>query len=179
MSDALAVDLWSDLIRPFCYPGRRQLARALEQFEQRECVVIEHHDFELDPHSPTIYDATLVEWMAARYELPLETAIALDTTQGLFDELVERYFRAYVSEGELMSDQRRLSELATEVGVTDVAELWVSDACATNVRDDEARALGITRVPTFFIDAQVMIVGAQGPREAARGRRHVWALQSP
>ena len=54
--------------------------------------------------------------------------IALASTQGLGDETSERLFRAYFSEGELVSDHQRLSELAGDVGVRDVDALWEGDA---------------------------------------------------
>ena len=214
MTDALTIDLWSDVICPFCYLGRRQLTLALEQFEHRENVVIQHRAFELDPHSPANFDATLDELVAAKYSLPVEgahamhermeqnakaldmtwslaiarptntfdahRAIALAATQGLADQLSERIFRAYFCEGELLSDRSRLSDLAGEVDVTGVDEMWSGDDFSTTVRADEAAAheLGITGVPSMLVDGRFMIMGAQGAERMLDVLTRAWARRA-
>ena len=67
MSETFVIDVWSDVVCPFCYLGTRQLARALEQFEHREDVVLRHRAFELDPHAKLAYDRPLDELVAAKY----------------------------------------------------------------------------------------------------------------
>ena len=154
MSETFVIDIWSDVVCPFCYLGSRQLTAALERFEHREDVTLRHRAFELDPRAQFAYDRPLAELVAAKYAMPvaqvhtmherlennahalgmtwsLDTAkptntfdahrvIALASSQGLGDEASERLFRAYFCEGELVSDHQRLSELAGEVGVSDV-----------------------------------------------------------
>lgn len=77
MSDVMTIDLWSDVVCPFCYLGSRQLTLALEGFEHRDEVAINLHAFELDPHSPVSFDAPLEELVARKYDLPVEKARAL------------------------------------------------------------------------------------------------------
>jgi len=36
MDESFVIDLWSDVVCPFCYLGTRQLDEALEQFDHRE-----------------------------------------------------------------------------------------------------------------------------------------------
>ena len=106
--------------------------------------------------------------------------IALATSQGLGDVASERLFRAYFCEGELLSDRDRLSALATDAGVHDVAALWESGALADEVRYDEAAAqeLGITGVPCFLMDSKFMVAGAQGSEEILAVLQRAWARRA-
>ena len=214
MSATFTIDLWSDVVCPFCYLGRRQLALAVAQFEHGADVVVHHRAFELDPHSPATYDATLDELVAAKYALPVERAhamherleesaaalgmtwslasarpsntfdahraLALAATQGLADQLSDRFFRAYFCEGELMSDRHRLNALAGEVGVAGIDELWLGDAFSTNVRADGAAAqeLGVTGVPSMLVDGRFMVVGAQGTQQMLDVLTRAWTRRT-
>ncbi len=70
----MTIDIWSDVVCPFCYLGSRQLSLALEAFEHRDEVDVILHAFELDPHSPASFDLPLDELVAKKYDLPVEKA---------------------------------------------------------------------------------------------------------
>jgi protein disulfide-isomerase len=74
MSASFSIDLWSDVVCPFCYLGSSQLTGALELFEHRDDVVLRHHAFELDPTSPASFDQPLDELVAKKYSMPVERA---------------------------------------------------------------------------------------------------------
>jgi predicted DsbA family dithiol-disulfide isomerase len=211
MTETFFVDVWSDVVCPFCYLGTRQLSAALEEFDHRDDVVLRHRAFELDPQAPTSYEMPLDELLAAKYSMPIERArslheklegdasalgmtwsmkqaqpsntfdahrlMALANSQGRGDPMSERLFRAYFSEGQLLSDRATLETLGTEAGVSDVATLWDGNAFSDNVRDDEntARELGITGVPTLLLDNKFMVVGAQGSDRILDVLTRAWA----
>ncbi|HLP96762.1 MAG TPA: DsbA family oxidoreductase [Saprospiraceae bacterium] len=54
-SDSLKmkIEIWSDVVCPFCYIGKRKLEQALEQFPQRDQVEIIWKSFQLDPGTPS------------------------------------------------------------------------------------------------------------------------------
>jgi predicted DsbA family dithiol-disulfide isomerase len=81
MTAPFPIDIWSDVVCPFCYLGSRQLALALESFEHRDQVVLRHHAFELDPERPTDLDPPLHELIAEKLNIPIEKARSLH--QGL------------------------------------------------------------------------------------------------
>jgi predicted DsbA family dithiol-disulfide isomerase len=112
--------------------------------------------------------------------LDAHRVIALASSQGLGGEASERLFRAYFCEGELVSDHQRLSELAREVGVSDVDTLWESDAFTDVVRGDEAYAqeLGVTGVPCFLMDSKFVVNGAQGAAQILDVLRRAWARRA-
>lgn len=45
----LRVDIWSDIICPFCWIGKRQFEIALKDFAGRDQVEVHHHAFRLSP----------------------------------------------------------------------------------------------------------------------------------
>jgi len=45
------VEIWSDVICPWCYVGKRRFDAALERFAHRDAVEVEWKSFELDPGS--------------------------------------------------------------------------------------------------------------------------------
>jgi predicted DsbA family dithiol-disulfide isomerase len=87
------------------------------------------------------------------------------------DAMKERLMRAYLTEGELISDHDTLARLAAEVGLPadDVRELLATERYAEEVREDEraAMSMGINAVPFFVVDRALGASGAHPP-EALR-----------
>jgi predicted DsbA family dithiol-disulfide isomerase len=77
VSEPFYVDVWSDVVCPFCYLGARQLNEALGRFAHRDAVVVRHRAFELDPRASTTYELSLDEIVARKYSMPVERARAL------------------------------------------------------------------------------------------------------
>ena len=48
----MRIDIWSDLVCPWCYIGKRRFEQALASFAHRDDVAIVHRSYQLDPHSP-------------------------------------------------------------------------------------------------------------------------------
>jgi predicted DsbA family dithiol-disulfide isomerase len=51
-SQKMKVEVWSDIMCPFCYIGKRNYETALKQFNDKDRVEIEWHSFQLDPTIP-------------------------------------------------------------------------------------------------------------------------------
>ena len=49
----MIIDIWSDVVCPWCFIGKRRLEKALSQFEHRDEVVIRHRAFQLQPDIDT------------------------------------------------------------------------------------------------------------------------------
>jgi predicted DsbA family dithiol-disulfide isomerase len=98
---------------------------------------------------------------------------------GLQDAMKERLLRAYLTEGELMSDHGTLTRLAVEVGLPEqaVRETLDGERFAGQVRGDERTAaqLGISAVPTFVVDRAIGVSGAQPPEELLALLSRGWA----
>lgn len=48
----MVVHIWSDIVCPWCYVGKRRFEKALATFEHRDAVEVVHRSFQLDPRSP-------------------------------------------------------------------------------------------------------------------------------
>ena len=49
----MRIDIWSDVVCPWCYIGKRRLETALSTFEHAADVEVVWHSFQLDPGAPT------------------------------------------------------------------------------------------------------------------------------
>src|SRR5664279_2129598 len=63
----LQVEIWSDLVCPWCYLGRARFAQALAAFPNRDVVDITHRSFELDPGTPRGQTTTNAEMLATKF----------------------------------------------------------------------------------------------------------------
>jgi predicted DsbA family dithiol-disulfide isomerase len=45
----MIIDVWSDVVCPWCFIGKRRLEKALEQFEHKDEITVRHRAFELAP----------------------------------------------------------------------------------------------------------------------------------
>jgi predicted DsbA family dithiol-disulfide isomerase len=74
----MKIDIWSDIVCPWCYIGKRRLESALAQFPQRDEIQIVWRSFELDPGAPHSDDGVpVVEALAKKYGIPVEQAQAM------------------------------------------------------------------------------------------------------
>jgi predicted DsbA family dithiol-disulfide isomerase len=48
----MRVDIWSDIVCPWCYVGKARFEKALSSFAHRDEVEVVYHSFELDPGYP-------------------------------------------------------------------------------------------------------------------------------
>src|ERR1700760_4862550 len=48
----MRVDIWSDVVCPWCYVGKARFARALAAHPRRDETQVVYHSFELDPSFP-------------------------------------------------------------------------------------------------------------------------------
>ena len=48
----LTIDVYSDVICPWCYVGKKNLERAIEVLPRKVDIKINYHPFELNPHTP-------------------------------------------------------------------------------------------------------------------------------
>lgn len=70
------IEMWSDLVCPWCFIGKRQLEIALEQFPYRDQVTINHRAYQLNPYAePTTTPTT--QMLAEKYGVSPEEATAM------------------------------------------------------------------------------------------------------
>ena len=70
----MQVEIWSDVVCPWCYLGKRYFEQALERFPHRDEVEVIYRSFELDPSAPPGVTTPTVETLASKYGMGLEQA---------------------------------------------------------------------------------------------------------
>jgi predicted DsbA family dithiol-disulfide isomerase len=115
----MRIEIWSDVVCPWCYVGKRHLEQALDRFPHRESVEIVWKAYELDPHAPPERTGSYVERIARKYGLSepqarasIERIVRAGDDAGIdfrFDDL----------RGGNTFDAHRLLHLAGSLGVQD------------------------------------------------------------
>jgi predicted DsbA family dithiol-disulfide isomerase len=143
----MKIEIWSDVVCPWCYIGKRRLERALGEFEHADDVEVTWRSFQLNPDAPrtavptrdylknrfgpqaTAMTSRVAELGRAEgLNLDFDTSLTVNTltahralhfaaSQGLGDAAKERLLRAHFSEGADVSDHETLAKLLAEVGV--------------------------------------------------------------
>ena len=102
---------------------------------------------------PNTFDAHRLIWLAGQ--------------EGGQDAVVENLFRAYFVDAEDVGTPEVLQRIGIESGLDSVRveQLLASDAARSEVLTDEreSRAHGVSGVPTFFVNGQPVMSGAQKP----------------
>src|SRR5580698_8410607 len=181
------VEIWSDVVCPWCYVGKRRFERALASFGHPDEVTVSYRSFELDPNAPAQRTGTqaeqanqqMTERAAAdglefRFDIirggntfDAHRLLHLAKDHGLQPEMKERLMRATFTEGLPIADRSTLVRLAVVAGLpaAQVQAVLDGDAYAHAVRADEQQAAryGISGVPFFVADGKYAVSGAQPP----------------
>lgn len=199
----MKIEIWSDVMCPFCYIGKRNLETALAQFADRKHIEVVWKSYQLDPTIPEAANETQEEYLVKRKGMSKEQVkgllenvtqsakrVGLDyhldksvmvnsrkahqliqfaKTKNLGDEMEERLFKAFFSEGKSIADTETLTQLGKEIGLdeTELQAAFTDDKYAHLVSQDiqEARQIGVRGVPFFVVDRKYAVSGAQ-PAEA-------------
>ena len=69
MTNEIAVDVWSDVVCPWCYLGKRRFEKALAEFPHRAAVRVRWRSFELDPTTPARSDVLVPDQLRQKMGL--------------------------------------------------------------------------------------------------------------
>lgn len=74
----MKVEIWSDIMCPFCYIGKRKFETALAQFENRDDIQTEWKSFQLMPGLKTQADKNLDQFLAKEKGISAEEAKSMN-----------------------------------------------------------------------------------------------------
>ena len=74
VAEGVKVEIWSDVVCPWCYIGKRRFEQALAGFPHRDEVEVVWRAFELDPSAPAERTGGYAENLAGKYGVPLAQA---------------------------------------------------------------------------------------------------------
>lgn len=70
----MQVEIWSDIVCPWCYLGKRRFEQALAGFGHRDDVDVVYRSFQLDPAAPADATMPVVQLLASKYGMSPEQA---------------------------------------------------------------------------------------------------------
>jgi predicted DsbA family dithiol-disulfide isomerase len=112
----MRVDIWSDVVCPWCYVGKARFERALGEFEHRDEVEVVYRSFELDPGHPKDERETVLKMLSTKYGMPEAQARAADARVGQLAEAEGLGFDSNRPAGNTF-DIHRVLHLGREKGV--------------------------------------------------------------
>ncbi|GAB3202431.1 protein disulfide isomerase FrnE [Geodermatophilus arenarius] len=117
LGDAVRIEVWSDVVCPWCYIGKRRLETALERFPHRDQVEVVWRSFQLDPTIPEGETHATLPALAAKYGRPVEEmrAVMRHVEETAAGEGLEYHLADGVSGNTLLAHE--LLHLAAERGL--------------------------------------------------------------
>ena len=131
----MKVEIWSDIMCPFCYIGKRRFEQALEQFTHRGEVEVEWKSFQLNPAMKTDPGKNINEYLAEIKGWSVDRARQLNAqvTDMAKEEGLEYDFDKAVVANSF--DAHRLIQLAKKHGKGDAMEERLFKAYFTEGRN--------------------------------------------
>lgn len=136
----MKVQIWSDVVCPFCYIGKRNFEQALEQFDNSEDIEIQWKSFQLQPDAAP-------DGSKDQYEALAESkGVSLEQSKKMHAQIAEKAKQVgleYDFDHAIPANTfnaHRLSHLAAKHGVQNKAEERLFSAYFTegkNIDDDE------------------------------------------
>lgn len=74
----MKIEIWSDVVCPWCYIGKRRFESALADFPHRKDVEVIYRSFQLDPTTPSAVGASATDMLAKKYRISRERAEAMN-----------------------------------------------------------------------------------------------------
>lgn len=115
----MQLELWMDVVCPWCFVGKRRLDAALARFEHRDEITLTVRSFELDPSAPAVREGSHAEMLAGKYGGTVEDArarLAQMTEMGRGDGIA---FDFEIARQGNSFDAHRLIHLAAEQGLAE------------------------------------------------------------
>ncbi len=118
----MKVEIWSDVMCPFCYIGKRRFENALEHFGHKDEIEVEWKSFQLNPNMKTEPSVNINQYLADIKGWDLDQAKSMnDHVTGMAAEvgLTYDFDKAIVANS---FNAHRLSHLAKKHGLGEAAE---------------------------------------------------------
>jgi predicted DsbA family dithiol-disulfide isomerase len=118
----MKVEIWSDVVCPWCYIGKRRFESALSRFAHSDEVDVRWRSFELDPAAPRERSGSGVEHLAAKYRVSRTQAQAMQDRVTEVAVLEGLDFRFDIARPGNSFDAHRVLHLGAERGCQDAAK---------------------------------------------------------
>lgn len=118
----MKIEIWSDVMCPFCYIGKRKFENALAKFENKSAVTIDWKSFQLNPDMKTEPDKNISQYLAEIKGWSLEQAQEMNQN---VSEMAKKVGLNYDLNKAIVAnsfDAHRIVQLAKTKGLGDAME---------------------------------------------------------
>jgi predicted DsbA family dithiol-disulfide isomerase len=133
----MIVDVWSDVVCPWCYIGKRHLETALAEYGQRGDAIdvqVRWHSYELDPQAPKTRDGSYVDALATKFGRPASDVEQMLTDMTARAAGVGLDYHFDIAQHANTFDAHRLLHLAADHGLQDAMKESLFRAVFTDGR---------------------------------------------
>ena len=131
----MKVEIWSDIVCPFCYIGKRKFENALNSFDQKDKVEIVWRSFQLDADLVQIKGQSVDEYLAIRKGTTLEKGKEMNAYMSSVAKEVGLNYNFDIAIINNTLNAHRLSHLACKYGIQNNIEEALFDAYYTQGKD--------------------------------------------
>ena len=175
----MKVEIWSDVVCPWCYIGKRRFESALARFAQRESVEVVWRSFELDPTAPAVRDVDAADRLAAKYGMTRQQAVETHDRMTQTAAAEGLTFRFDVSKSGNTFNAHRLVHLARARGLQGevkerLMQAYFSDA--EPIGDVEALVRLVAEVGISSAEARAVLSGDEYADEVRAEEREATEL---
>jgi len=115
----MQIEIWSDVVCPWCYIGKRRLERALGEFEHADEVEVTWRSFQLNPDTPPGTSVPTLDYLAQRFG-PQAQAMSARVAELGKGEGLTLDFASSLTVNTL--EAHRMLHLAADLGIGDAAK---------------------------------------------------------
>lgn len=131
----LKIEIWSDVMCPFCYIGKRKIENAINVFPNKNQVEIEWKSFQLDPRVKSQPGKSTYDYLAEKYGRDRQWSVEMHenvTNQAKAEGLEYNFDKAIIANS---FDAHRLSHLAKKRGKGNELEELIFKVYFTDGKD--------------------------------------------
>jgi predicted DsbA family dithiol-disulfide isomerase len=173
----MKVEIWSDVMCPFCYIGKRRFEDALQNSEHKGEIEIEWKSFQLNPDMKTDASVNIDQYLAHVKGWSIEQAKEMnDHVTGMAAEagLTYNFDRAIVANS---FNAHRFTHLAKKHGLGDAAEEQLFKAYFTDGKNTDDVATLIELGTAIGLDAAEIKQTLEGDAYADEVRHDIYEAQ--
>jgi predicted DsbA family dithiol-disulfide isomerase len=111
------IEVWSDIVCPWCYIGKRRLEKALERLPDPDVVTVLWRSFELNPGAPRTSTETTRAMLARKYGVSLAEADGMQARVTALAAAEGLKYRLELTRPESSFDGHRLIHFAASQGL--------------------------------------------------------------
>ena len=131
----MKVEIWSDIVCPFCYIGKRKFENALNSFDQKDKVEIVWRSFQLDADLKQIKGQSVDEYLGIRKGTTTEKGKEMNAYMAGVAKEVGLEYNFDIAIINNTMNAHRLSHLAAKHGIQNTMEEALFDAYYTKGKD--------------------------------------------